>query len=187
MKKPYIVGISGGSCSGKSTIQDVLKEKICDLNVKGFHMDDYYRQSEERPVITGLWNGKRYIDDNHPQSLNFEQFYIDFEEALKEDWDVILVEGVFVLWDEKILPHLDLKLYVDCDPDERMARRIKRHLSFGEDLDEITERYIHAVKNRHMEYVEPTKWKADFILNGFQMPSLGISVVAAWILEKTSS
>ena len=62
---------------------------------------------------------------------------------------------------------LDLKVFVDCDPDERFARRVLRNLSFGQHLGEITSRYVQAVQPRQKEYVEPTKWKADIILNGF--------------------
>lgn len=81
------------------------------------------------------------------------------KQAMTEDWELILVEGVFALWDEQLTPFLDLKLYVYCDSDERLVRRIKRHLKIGQDLTEITERYVQAVQPRHMEYAEPTKWK----------------------------
>lgn len=187
MKKAYIVGMAGGSCSGKSTFQDKLEHELSDLKIKSFHMDEYFKERSERPLITGFWNGKQYVDDNHPLTLDLDKFHLDIKEELSKDWDIILVEGVFALWDEEVFPLLDLKIYVDCDTDERMARRIKRHLSIGDDLDEIIERYVHAVKQRHIEYVEPTKWRADIILNGFQMTDLGMQIVVSWIRNTISS
>lgn len=183
MKKAYIVGISGESASGKSTITDCLKEKLTELKVKLIHMDDYYKEELQRPVILGLLDGKQYVDDNHPDCLNLDKFYSDLEKTISEDWDVILIEGIFTLWDKKILPLLDLRIFVDCDSDERLVRRIKRHNSIGQSFDEITQRYIQAVQPRQKEYVEPTKWKADIILNGFQMPSLGIEIILTWIYK----
>lgn len=183
MKKAYIVGISGESASGKSTITDCLKEKLTELKVKLIHMDDYYKEELQRPVILGLLDGKQYVDDNHPDCLNLDKFYSDLEKTISEDWDVILIEGIFTLWDKKILPLLDLRIFVDCDSDERLVRRIKRHNSIGQSFDEITQRYIQAVQPRQKEYVEPTKWKADIILNGFQMSSLGIEIILTWIYK----
>lgn len=186
MKKVYVIGISGGSASGKSTFVDYLEKRLTDLKVKVFHMDEYYKAETKRPIISGILNGKNYIDDNHPLSLDLDKFHLDIEEAILEDWDVILVEGIFALWDQKIIPLLDLKLYVDCDSDERIIRRIKRHLEFGQNLDEITERYVQAVQPRHMEYVEPNKWKADIILNGFQMSPLAYEMIITWIYKMVS-
>lgn len=183
MKKAYIVGISGESASGKSTISECLKEKLTGLKVKLIHMDDYYKEKLERPVMLGIIDGKQYVDDNHPDCLNLDKFYIDLEKTISEEWDVILLEGIFTLWDKKILPLLDLKVFVDCDSDERLVRRIKRHNSIGQNFDEITQRYIQAVQPRQKEYVEPTKWKADIILNGFQMSSLGTEIILTWIYK----
>lgn len=145
MNKAYIIGVAGESASGKSTISECLKEKLTDFKVKIIHTDDYYKEEFERLVIVGILDGKQYIDDNLPSALNLDIFYEDIDKARSEEWDIILLEGVFILWDEKILPLLDLKIFVDCDSDERFIRRIKRHISFGQDFEEITQRYIQAV------------------------------------------
>lgn len=183
MNRAYIVGIAGESASGKSTVSDCLAERLTGLKVKVIHADDYFKLESERPVVMGITNGKSYVDDNHPNTLDLEKFYADVETAVADEWDVILLEGIFILWDEKILPLLDLKIYVDCDSDERFVRRIKRHISFGQEFDEITERYVQAVMPRQREYVEPTKWKADLILNGFLMPALGVEIILNWIYK----
>lgn len=181
MSKPYVVGFSGGSASGKSTIVDYFVRELKDYNVKAVHADEYYKEEAERPVMTGITDGMQYIDDNHPGALDLDKFYSDVDKAVAGGFDIVLLDGVFVLCDDKITPMLDLKIYVDCDSDERLVRRIKRHVGFGQDFDEITQRYVQAVKQRHMEYVEPSKWKADIILNGFLMPELGKEIILSWI------
>lgn len=186
MSKPYVVGFSGGSASGKSTIVDYFVRELKDYNVKAVHADEYYKEEAERPVMTGITDGMQYIDDNHPGALDLDKFYSDVDKAVAGGFDIVLLDGVFVLCDDKITPMLDLKIYVDCDSDERLVRRIKRHVGFGQDFDEITQRYVQAVKQRHMEYVEPSKWKADIILNGFLMPKLGNEIILSWINKAVS-
>lgn len=184
MKKTVVVGICGGSASGKTTFCETLECLLTGFSVKAFHLDNYFRPKNERQKITGLTNGMEYIDDNHPSCLNFDAFHNDWDRALSEELDVVLVEGLFAFWDEKILPQMDLKVYVDCDPDERFMRRIRRNLSYGQELDEITERYVQAVQPRFRELVEPTKWKADVILNGFTSPAVGNELIASWVREQ---
>lgn len=186
MSKPYVIGFSGGSASGKSTIVDYFVRELKDYNVKAVHADEYYKEEAERPVMTGITDGMQYIDDNHPGALDLDKFYSDVDKAVAGGFDIVLLDGVFVLCDDKITPMLDLKIYVDCDSDERLVRRIKRHVGFGQDFDEITQRYVQAVKQRHMEYVEPSKWKADIILNGFLMPKLGKEIILSWINKAVS-
>lgn len=181
MTKTYVIGIAGASASGKSTISEKLKDKLSASRVKLIHMDEYYKEEPLRPTIKGIVNGQEYRDDNHPTALDLDLCHRDIEKAVSEHYDVLVVEGIFALWDETIFAQLDLKIFVDCDSDEKLVRRIKRHLSFGQDFDEITERYVQAVKPRQMEFVESTKWKADIILNGFSDTSLGVALIAAWI------
>ena len=86
-------------------------------------------------------------------------------------------------------PVLDLKVFVDCDPDERLRRRVTRNLAFGQDLEEIMERYVQAVVPRQREYVEPSKWKADIIVNGFRTVDdgpAGVDIILSWI-EKNAA
>lgn len=70
---------------------------------------------------------------------------------------------------------------LNCDPDERFARRVSRNLSFGQNLEEITGRYVQAVQPQQRVYVEPAKWKADIILNGFMLASTRVEIVAEWV------
>lgn len=184
MKQAYVVGIGGESASGKSTLSNLLEEKLSDYRVKVFHMDKYFREPEERPQILGILDGKVYRDDNHPDTLDLERLHVDVAAAKEEDIDVILIEGMFILWDEAMAPLLDLKVFVDCDPDERLIRRIARNLKFGYDLDDIMSRYVQAVQPRQREYVVPSKWKADIIVNGFRTVDggpAGVDILLSWI------
>lgn len=186
MRDAYIVGIAGESAGGKSTLSDCLKAGLKDAKVKSFHLDQYFKEPSMRPVVKGYLNEKTYRDDNHPDTLDWDRFHADFQEARTEGWDVILVEGMFALWDEKLAPLLDLKVYVDCDPDERFARRVARNLSYGQELGEIMERYVQAVQPRQQEYVAPGKWKADIIVNGFRTDggkTAGTDILLHWIRQ----
>ncbi|MCI8542348.1 uridine kinase family protein [Acetatifactor aquisgranensis] len=189
MKRAYVVGIGGDSASGKSTLTSRLEERLSDYKVKVFRMDKYFREASERPDVAGILNGKIYRDDNHPNTLDLERLHADVLAAREEDWDIILIEGMFILWDEAMAPVLDLKVFVDCDPDERLRRRVTRNLAFGQDLEEIMERYVQAVVPRQREYVEPSKWKADIIVNGFRTVDdgpAGVDIILSWI-EKNAA
>ena len=189
MKRAYVVGIGGDSASGKSTLTSRLEERLSDYKVKVFRMDKYFREASERPDVAGILNGKIYRDDNHPPTLDLERLHADVLAAREEDWDIILIEGMFILWDEAMAPVLDLKVFVDCDPDERLRRRVIRNLAFGQDLEEIMERYVQAVVPRQREYVEPSKWKADIIVNGFRTVDdgpAGVDIILSWI-EKNAA
>lgn len=142
MKKPYTIGISGASGSGKSTFSDNLKRQLSDYQVKVIHMDEYYKEEVQRPRIKGISDEKEYIDDNHPMALELDKCNMDIQTAINEHCDILIIEGIFALWDSRILERLNLKIFVDCDADERLVRRISRNLSFGQDFKEITSRYV---------------------------------------------
>lgn len=184
MKKPLFVGIAGGSASGKSTISNMIEQQLSQYHIKVFHMDDYFKPAEERPLSKAPVTGKMYRDDNHPETINFLQLYIDLNTALNSDYDMVLLEGLFVLWDEDIFSRLDLKLFVDCKTDERIVRRLRRNLSWGLSFDEISDVYLDLVRYHHDEYVEPTKWKADFILNGSNLTDCAVKSLIEIIKSK---
>lgn len=165
----YVIGISGGTAGGKSTFCEQLGKLLeCQgLNTAEIHLDDYFKPESERPVSAAPVSGKEYIDDNHPDTMDLIRVYSDIRSYMNSGkYDVIIAEGLLTLWDKNIYKLLDLKLYVDCPADERIIRRLKRNMSWGRNFEEISEVYLDLVRYRHNEYVEPTKWKADFIING---------------------
>ena len=179
--KPYIVGIAGESAGGKSTLTRQLEEKLSGCRVRTLHLDEYYKPEEERPRVLGMTDGKWYVDDNHPDAFDWDRFCADVEQAQSQSYEVLLLEGILIWQEERVRSLLDLKVYVDCDADERLVRRIRRHQGFGQSFEEITGRYVQAVQPRQRQFVEPEKWDADVILNGFKAENQGVSILADWI------
>ena len=185
MNNKFTVGIAGGSASGKSTFSDTLEKALSPLSVRVFHMDSYFKKPEERPQSVAPVTGKTYRDDNHPTTMNLEKLSEDLSEELeKGKAQVIIIEGLLTLWDENIISKLDLKLFVDCKADERIVRRLKRNMTWGLSFDEIKDVYLDLVRYRHDEYVEPTKWRADFILNGSNPSEKTLDMISFYIKSK---
>ena len=177
--KPYVIGIAGGSASGKSTFCDALEKELEMLKVKVFHMDSYFKPKDERPFVAAPITKKMYTDDNHPTTADLPKLKVDLETAVSEnEFDVIIVEGLLTLHDDAICALLDLKLFIECRPDERIVRRLRRNMQRGLTFDEIAAVYLDMVRYRHDEYVEPSKWKADLILNGSNPSDNALKMVA---------
>ena len=182
MKKPVIVGISGGTASGKSTLAGWLESQLAGLTVRVFHRDSYFKPDSVRPKAAAHVTGTIYFDDNCPETIYHEKLREDLAQAVAEGPDVILVEGLFALWYDWLYEQLDLKLFVDCDADERIVRRLRRNMAQrGLSFDEIAGVYLDMVRYRHQQYIEPTKWRADLILNGSTPSPLAQELVAGHI------
>lgn len=165
MSKPFVIAIGGGTCSGKSTLTGILEEKLSDLTPVVFHMDKYFKRPAPTTVapITGIV----YPEMNHPDSMDVPRMTADFLAAIADEANkVVIIEGLFALYLPDLYTKADLKLFVDLKSDERLVRRIRRHLQKGDTFDEITSRYIDTVRFRHDELVEPTRWRADMVVNG---------------------
>ncbi len=183
--KKFVIGIAGGSASGKSTFSDNLEEALKPNSVKVFHMDSYFKKPEDRPRAAAPISGKIYMDDNHPTTMDLPKLAQDIEDYLKNgEAEILIIEGLLTLWDENILKHLDLKLFVDCRADERIVRRLKRNMTWGLTYDQISDVYLDLVRYRHDEYVEPTKWRADFILNGSNPSENTLEMITTYVKEK---
>ena len=180
----YVIGIGGGTGSGKSTFAQKIQQSFPN-SVSIVFCDNYYRDRkdislEERSKINydcpdafendlmieqvqqlKLGNPvdcPRYDYVNHCRSS--EIMHID-------PMEIIVVEGILTLWDERLRNLVDLKVYVDCDADERILRRaIRDTQERGRDLNGIVSQYLNTVKPMHELYVEPTKKYADIIVNG---------------------
>ena len=164
-KKPYVVGIGGGTCSGKSTLTDLLCERFAAENPVIFHMDAYFIKPFQTTIAP--ITGKPYPEVNHPSAIDLDRMFADFRAAVANPENkLIIMEGLFALYLPELLEHYDLKIFVDMESDARLVRRIRRHLQRGDTFDEITDRYIDTVRFRHDELVEPTRWRADLVLNG---------------------
>ena len=182
--KPYIIGIAGGSGSGKSTFAGRLKEAFPD-QISLISCDNYYLPHDELPL-----EQRAHLNYDAPEALEFDLMVRHLEElkngkpALCPVYDftqhtrsdkiteikprpIILIDGILIFHDESLRNCMDLKIYVETDADERILRRARRDmLERGRDLDSVIEQYLSTVKPMHNTYVKPTKVFADIILNG---------------------
>ena len=184
MRKAFVVGIAGCTQSGKSTFTKDLENVLQNIKIKTFHMDDYHRPKDKMPLTKAPVTKKVYPDFNQPDSTNFPQLRTDMKAAIAEnDADVIIVEGTMMLYDEEILGLLDLKLYVEARADERAIRYVERYSQVhGHDF--IKDSYLDLVRYRMDEYVEPTKWRADIILNGSLKSEQAVEIIKTYMLKK---
>ena len=161
-----VIGIAGGTASGKSTLTDMLFAELGENTTTVIHMDSFFKPESERPHVASHTNSQIYVDDNCPETIDWQGFHSTVDCALSSDKDVVIIEGLLVLWDEYTRNKLDIKVFVDCPSDERLIRRIKRNAQWGQSFEKVTDVYLNMVKFRHEQYVEPTKWIADIIVNG---------------------
>lgn len=178
-----IIGIAGGTGSGKSTFTNRLKKEF-DQDVAVVYHDNYYRRQDEVP-----FEERKKVNYDHPDSLETE-LMVEHLKKLKngvavdcpvydysqhnrsdkfqhiEPKKIILVEGILLLADPRVRDLIDIKIFVEADADERILRRIVRDVKErGRDLDNIVYQYLTTVKPMHYMYVEPTKATADIIIN----------------------
>lgn len=191
--RPMVIGIAGGSGSGKSTIAERVVNGIGRDRVLLVEHDAYYR---DRPELSA--EERASINYDHPNSLEtellvdhvrtllvgkrIEQPQYDFgsharrsESLIVEPHRVIMLEGILVLAEEALRNLMDLKIYVDTDADLRLARRIERDIrDRGRTPDSVLEQYLTSVRPMHLQFVEPSKRYADIIIpEGYNSSAVG--------------
>ena len=184
MKKPIIIGIAGGSASGKTTIAKYIYETFQKTNsIAIIREDDYYKDQSDIP-----FEERVKVNYDHPDSLETDLLVrhlrelkhgrpvqcpvYDYTVHNRSDKTtaalpnkVILVEGILVLQDERLRDMMDIKIYVDTDADIRLCRRIKRDVNKrGRTLESVLTQYQTTVKPMHEKYVEPSKRYADLVV-----------------------
>lgn len=185
MSKPYVVAIAGGTCSGKSTLADLLGEDFSSrCNTLVLHMDSYFKK--DPPTTVAPITRKVYVEHNSPDTLELDRLYADFDAACKEDsgYDLILLEGLFALYLDSLRERADLKVFVDLASDARLTRRIVKHMAWGQTYEQVTERYLDTVRFRHNELIEPTRWHADLVINGVLDQNKGREAVSCYIASQ---
>ena len=188
MNSVYVIGIAGGSGSGKSTFAEGLLKKFPD-SIALVSCDNYYKAHDDLPL-----EERRLLNYDAPDSLEFDLMVshlrtlkagtaVDcpvYDYALHtrspkvvriEPRPVIIVDGILILSDPALRETFDLKIYVDADADERILRRARRDMETrGRKIDDITAQYLSTVKPMHEQYVEPSKKHADLIVVGGMNP-----------------
>lgn len=179
--QPLIIGIAGGTCSGKSTLVASLSQRLgSDFRVSSVMMDKYWLSPG--PTVIAPITRVEYMERNHPDALDQERLFSEFDRCRESgECDILFIEGLFALRLERVRETLDLKVFVDLQSDERLYRRIKRWMSYGEPMDQIVSRYLDTVRFRHDELVEPTRWHADIVINGTLDLHKGADVLEIYI------
>ena len=195
MNSVYVIGIAGGSGSGKSTFAARLMQAFPD-SVAPVSCDNYYRAHDDIPL-----EERRLLNYDAPEALEFD-LMVSHLQALKrgeavdcpvydftlhnrsdkvvriDPRPIIIVDGILILSDPALRETFDLKIYVETDADERILRRARRDMEVrGRKIDDIMAQYLNTVKPMHETHVEPSKKHADLILNG------GLNPVALEVVE----
>ena len=191
-----IIGIAGGTGSGKTTVVNKIMESLPQGEVVLLPLDSYYKDSSNVPA-----DRRQLINFDHPNAFDWDLLH-EHVAALREgksieeptyDYitstrqpetihiaprEVVIIEGILALYDTTLRDMMDLKIYVDADPDERLIRVIQRDMmERGRTAQMVMERYMRVLKPMHEQFIEPCKSYADLIV-----PQGGSNLVAIDIL-----
>ncbi len=201
-----IIGICGGTGSGKTTLARKIIESVGRANVILVEQDSYYRNLADMPL-----DERRQANFDHPDSIDSEMLMnhlkrlrlgqpiempiYDFKSHTREDETehiepkpVVIVEGILIFAETRIAELLDVKVFVDTPDDIRFIRRLKRDIAErGRTTESVIEQYFATVRPMHFEFVEPSKRNADIIIPENGNPNIGIEFICSKIREEISS
>lgn len=182
-KRPIVIGVTGGSGSGKTTVSKAIYENLRGQSIQIINQDTYYNDQADMTM-----EERKAVNYDHPlafdTALLIEQLdalrhnqavempVYDYKEYTRsqatvhvEPQDVIILEGILILDDERLRDLMDIKVYVDTDDDIRILRRIQRDMQErGRSLESIISQYLKTVKPMYHQFIEPTKRYADIIV-----------------------
>ena len=182
-KRPIVIGVTGGSGSGKTTVSKAIYENLRGQSIQIINQDTYYNDQadmtmEERKAVKYdhplAFDTALLIEQldalRHSQAVEMPVY--DYKEYTRsqatvhvEPQDVIILEGILILDDERLRDLMDIKVYVDADDDIRILRRIQRDMQErGRSLESIISQYLKTVKPMYHQFIEPTKRYADIIV-----------------------
>ena len=198
-----IIGIAGGTGSGKTTVVNQIIEELKNEEVDVISQDSYYQDTSHL-----TYEQRTKINFDHPKSIDFDllvshlkdlkagkniqQPVYSFKEHNRtgetieiEPRKVIIVEGILILTHPDIREMFDIKIYVHADSDERLIRRLKRDIAErGRDLDEVLNRYQNTLKPMHQQFIEPTKEFADIIIPTNRYNTVAVDIVQSIIRQR---
>ena len=198
-----IIGIAGGTGSGKTTVVNQIIEELKNEEVDVISQDSYYQDTSHL-----TYEQRTKINFDHPKSIDFDllvshlkelkagkniqQPVYSFKEHNRtgetvtiEPRKVIIVEGILILTHPDIREMFDIKIYVHADSDERLIRRLKRDIAErGRDLEEVLNRYQTTLKPMHQQFIEPTKEFADIIIPTNRYNTVAVDIVQTIIRQR---
>ncbi len=201
--KPLVIGVAGGSGSGKSTVARNVAAALGDASVAFLDMDAYYSDHSHLPL-----DERRKVNWDHPNAFDWDLLVeqltrlasgdaidkpvYDFVTHARSDQtlrippsDVVVIDGILLFVDARVRDLCDVKVFVDADADVRLIRRIRRDMAKrGRPLPEILEQYLSTVQPMHLEFVEPSKRYADVIVPRGGHNPVAIEMIVAKIARR---
>ncbi len=202
LSRPIVIGIAGGSGSGKTTVALKVKERFPEKTVEIIHHDSYYH---DRPDLNEA--ERAAINYDHPAAFE-TSLLVEHLDALRDgqtihkpiyDYrthrrraetspvapaDILFVEGILVLESEELRNRMDIRLFVDVDPDERFIRRMNRDIAErGRTLESVVRQYRETVRPMHQQFVAPSKRYAHVIIPEGGHNTVAIDMICAKVLD----
>ncbi|MEX0996630.1 MAG: uridine kinase [Flavobacteriaceae bacterium] len=198
-----IIGIAGGTGSGKTTVVNQIINELPPNEVGVISQDSYYKDTSHLP-----FEERKKINFDHPQAIDFDLLVSHLKElklgntiqqpvysfvehnrtnktVATAPKHVMIVEGILILTHPDIRDMFDIKIYVHADSDERLIRRLKRDIAErGRDLEEVLSRYQTTLKPMHQQFIEPTKEYADIIIPTNRFNTVAVDIVRTIINQK---
>jgi len=195
-----IIGIAGGTGSGKTTVVNKIIDKLTLGDVTILSQDAYYRDNSHLPL-----EERQKINFDHPDAIEFELLIEDIKKLKKGEnihqpiysyltctraketilikpLRVTIIEGILCLWTKELRKLMNIKIFVDCEADVRLIRVIRRDLiERGRDVNQILHRYEDTVSPSHLNFIEPTKRYADIIVPEGGDNEVAIDIITQYI------
>lgn len=201
-----IIGICGGTGSGKTTVANRILESVSASEVAFIQQDSYYRNLKDLPL-----DYRQAVNFDHPDALDNELLVhhvkklkaggsvelplYDFkthtrlnETVLIEPKPIVIIEGILIFIDPRLLEQMDIKVFVDTPDDIRFIRRLRRDIAErGRTIDSVIEQYLGTVRPMHMQFVEPSKRYADVIIPEGGHNLVSIDLISGKIRERLAN
>ena len=198
-----ILGIAGGTGSGKTTVVHQIINELPEAEVGVISQDSYYRANHGMS-----YEERSNINFDHPRAIDFELLVSHLKELkagntieqpvysfvthnrtedtiITHPRKVMIVEGILILTNPELRDLFDIKIFVHADSDERLIRRLKRDIAErGRDMEEVLNRYQTTLRPMHQQFIEPTKAYADIIIPNDKYNTVAIDVVRAVISQR---
>jgi uridine kinase len=201
-----IIGICGGTGSGKTTVANRILESVNASDVAFIQQDSYYRNLKDLPL-----DYRQAVNFDHPDALDNELLVhhirklkgggsvelplYDFkthtrlsQTLLIEPKPIVIIEGILIFTDPRLLEQMDIKVFVDTPDDIRFIRRLRRDIAErGRTIDSVIDQYLKTVRPMHMQFVEPSKRLADVIIPEGGHNLVSIDLISGKIRERLAS